>query len=235
MTGLPQRRRTDRLPGRGRLALAGDFPDDDRDITQVIGRPADWDGTTWEDASGAARPGGGVFYGASPEPAGFQPDAARHQPAAPQHDPRDTAPQQRLPRMNRLAQRPRPRREPDLAIFTWSNIIHQHIMLCFTCPPERRSRHADPIAATMPLPFESLRQSAYVMGWRLDTYGRWACKACQDTTRYNSPRQVIQYDPGAAEAYQAGDTRAEYWHRAAAELDLILDVTSAGKHQAGTP
>jgi hypothetical protein len=157
--------------------------------------------------------------------------------SAPQPDPRDTAPMQRLPRVERLRARPRPQRDPDAAMFAWSDLLSQHIMLCGACPPERRSRYADPIAVRMPFAFEALRQSAYVMGWRLDAFGLWACPACQLTARYHTPRPVILWDPDAIEAAAAGDLHAEYWHRAAAEHDLITDVADTagnGKHRAGT-
>jgi len=153
--------------------------------------------------------------------------------AAQQHDPRDTGPQQRLPRYARTAARPRPQRPADCAIFVWVPSISQHVLLCGMC---RWRRHADPVTATMPFTFESLRQSAYITGWRLDAFTRWCCPACQGTAAYWSPRQVILWDGDALDAYKAGDTRGEFWHRARAERHLICDVTDAGhgKHAAAT-
>lgn len=159
-------------------------------------------------------------------------------PALPQLNPRDTGPQQRLPRISRVTERPRPVRPADAALFAWSALIGQHVMLCGTCPPDRRSRYADPIAAHMPFTFEALRVSAHVSGWRLDAFARWACPACQATPHYRAPYGVIQWDPDAAEAYLAGDRNGERAHRAAAELDLIRDVASRagrGRHTAVTP
>ena len=198
----------------------GDFPAADRDP---------WDGATFE-------------MPAAPD---TQPlDRLRAQPRftpadpQPQHDPRDTGPMQRMPRLSRVQQRPRPARPYDAAIFAWSALIEQHVMLCGTCPPERRSRFADPIAWSMPFGFEALRVSAYVMGWRLDAFARWACPACQGTPEYRTPYGVIQWDPDAADAYLGHDRQGEARHRAAAELDLILDVAAAvspgpGRHAAG--
>lgn len=150
--------------------------------------------------------------------------------------PRDTGPMQRMPRITRIRQQPRPDRPYDAAIFIWSDLIEQFIMLCGTCPPKRRSRYADPIAATMPHGFEALRQSAYVMGWRLDAFARWACPACQAGPHYRAPYPVIHWDPDAAEAYLAGDEQGERRYRAQAELDLARDVASNagnGRHRAG--
>lgn len=262
-------------------AFAGDFTDDGRDITEVIGRPADWDGSTyqWGGASDIGLPGGDMPPAASAAedfrrtvtranaaPPAATPARLRAQPrgpdmfpalpAAAQHEPRDTGPQQRLPRYSRTAARPRPQRAPDCAIFVWVPSISQHVLLCGMC---LWRRHADPITASMPFTFESLRQSAYVTGWRTDAFTRWCCPHCQGTPAYHSPRQVIQWDPDAAEAYLAhlaGDPRgrkaprygiypasdysefAEWYERvgpevafrAAAELDLIGDVAAGVKH-----
>lgn len=154
-------------------------------------------------------------------------------PPPAQHEPRDTGPQQRLPRYSRTAARPRPQRAPDCAIFVWVPSISQHVLLCGMC---LWRRHADPITASMPFTFESLRQSAYVTGWRTDAFTRWCCPHCQGTAAYHSPRQVIQWDGDALDAYLAGDVHAESWHRARAERHLICDVADAshGKHAAVT-
>jgi len=247
-----------------RPAFAGDFGDDGRDITEVIGRPADWDGSTfeWGGASDVGLPDGGA-YPAAVSPAEdyrqaiaranagpataplarlrVQPPAPDMFPALPPGPPppppaaaqRDTGPQQRLPRYARTAARPRPRRAPDEAIFVWVPSISQHVLLCGMC---LWRRHADPITANMPFTFESLRQSAWITGWRTDAFTRWCCPHCQGTRAYWSPRQVIQWDGDALDAYLAGDAHAESWHRARAERHLICDVADAshGRHAAVT-
>lgn len=238
---------------RRHLALAGDFPDTGETISELIAAaaPADYDAATitFGGVSGAGleRPFEPYPAPVPPRPqppAPPQPDpddvyvratesAKPRPPARPgaQPDPRDTGPLQRLPRMTRMRERPRPQRAPDLGIFVWSNLIHQHIMLCFVCPEERRSRYADPIAMAMPLPFESLRQSAYIMGWRLDAVGRWACPACRDSSRYHPPAPVTVYHPGTLQARGRTITSddgtpldAETMLRGAAAHDLRLSV-----------
>src|SRR5206468_941208 len=124
------------------------------------------------------------------------------------------------------------------AIFTWSGLLGQHIMLCGVCPPQRRERYADPAAAHMPFAFESLRASAYVSGWRLDAFTRWACPACQDTARYHTPRPVAHYHPEVRRRKLAGQdvpASAETTAGAIIEHDLILDVAAAryGRHAGG--
>lgn len=275
MTFLRFRGRRSR-PGR-KPAFAGDFPDDDRDITEILGPPGGWSG-----ASGAGLPDGGAFP--DPDPAGTyrraiaqandeagpfaaglrqasatireataEAETAQQRtrtrrplpapaPAAPALQdtpapagPRETGPMQRLPRITRVRERPRPQRPPDAAIFIWSGLLAQHIMLCGVC---LRSRYADPVTAHMPFAFESLRQSAWVSGWRLDAFTRWACPACQQAPAYHSPRPVIQWDPDALDAAAAGDEHAEFWHRAAAEWQLIAAAAAAanhGRHAAVTP
>jgi hypothetical protein len=285
----PRFRRHRSSDGR-RPAFAGDFTDDGRDITEVLeaaGPPA-WDGATMplsglrgqprytpaadpaEDyrqaiAQANAKPAVAPLARLRAQPHGPDmfpalPPGPPPAPAAGQHEPRDTGPQQRLPRYSRTAARPRPQRAPDCAIFIWSDLLGQHIMKCGVC---LRSRYADPIAGTMPFTFEALRVSAHVSGWRTDAFSRWACPACQLTPAYWSPRQVIQWDGDAVEAYLAGDMRgreaprygihpasdypefAEWYNRvgpevafrAAAELDLIDDVASGaghGRHRAVT-
>jgi hypothetical protein len=231
---LPFRRRS-RPRGAAGLALAGDIPatseaDTEQWLSQI--RPADYDGSTVI-FTGASEPG-------QPDPAPRAEPTARYQPAPAAfpalHDtpPRDTGPLQRLPRIARVAQRPRPQRPADAAIFTWSTLISQHIMLCGTCPPRRRSRHADPTAATMPFTFEALRDSAYDAGWRLDAFGRWACKACQDTPAYWSPRPVTHFHPEVGRRRHAGQDvppHAEATAIAIVEHGLLRDVTrAAAKH-----
>lgn len=183
-------------------------------------------------------------------PPGPDPRPAPQQPAPPPPPgPRDTGPMQRLPRITRVRERPRPSRTPDEAIFIWSGLLAQHIMLCGVC---LRSRYADPIAAQMPFAFESLRQSAWVSGWRLDTFTRWACPACQQTPAYHSPRPVTHSHPELRRLRKAGkpvnepvaravlgnDPYGEFAARAAAEWDLVAAAAAAanhGKHAAVTP
>ena len=232
---LPFRRRS-RPKGAAGLTLVGDFPDTGESVTDILDRvrPADYDGSTVIFA-GASEPG-------QPDPAPRAEPAARYQPApaalpalrdipAPA---RETGPMQRLPRIARVAQRPRPQRPADEAIFTWSALIGQHIMLCGTCPPGRRSRHADPTAAAMPFTFEALRTSAHDAGWRLDAFGRWACPACQDTPAYWSPRPVTHFHPEIGRRRHAGQDvppHAEATAIAIVEHGLLRDVTrAAAKH-----
>jgi len=216
-----------------RPEFRGDFPDTGESVTDILDRvrPADYDGTTVIFA-GASEPG-------QPDPAPRAEPVTRYQPAPVAfpvlHDtPRDTGPFQRLPRIARVAQRPRPQRPADAAIFTWSALISQHIMLCGTCPPGRRSRHADPTAAAMPFTFEALRVSAHDAGWRLDAFGRWACRACQDTPAYWSPRPVTHFHPEIGRRRHAGQhvpPHAEATAIAIVEHGLLLDVTrAAAKH-----
>jgi len=241
-----------------RPEFRGDFPDTGESVTDILDRvkPADYDGTTviFAGASEPGQPDGdahphGHFTGVGAEttwhPApgwaerrGIAPaNAAPHDIPAPA---RDTGPFQRLPRIARVAQRPRPQRPADAAIFTWSALISQHIMLCGVCPPGRRSRHADPTAAIMPFTFEALRVSAHDAGWRLDAFGRWACRACQDTPAYWSPRPVTHFHPEVGRRRHAGQDvppHAEATAIAIVEHGLLLDVTrAAAKHaRAVTP
>jgi hypothetical protein len=152
----------------------------------------------------APRPPGPDMFPALPP--GPPPPAPQQQPApAGQHD---TGPQQRLPRYARTAARPRPRRDPDTAIFIWSDLLSQHIMLCGIC---LRSRYADPIAGTMPFTFESLRVSAHISGWRLDAFTRWACPACQGTVNYRTPHCVTFWDMDTAAFRSPGSWPAWHW------------------------
>ena len=212
-----------------------DFPDTGESVTDILDRvrPADYDGTTVIFA-GASEPG-------QPDPAPRAEPVTRYQPAPVTfpalHDtpPRDTGPFQRLPRIARVAQRPRPQRPADAAIFTWSALIGQHIMLCGTCPPGRRSRHADPTAAAMPFTFEALRVSAHDAGWRLDAFGRWACPACQDTPAYWSPRPVTHFHPEVGRRRHAGQDvppHAEATAIAIVEHGLLRDVARAAARHA---
>lgn len=149
--------------------------------------------------------------------------------------PDDTGPMRRMPKLRALQQRERPVRPADAFIPVWSPVLGQFIMVCGTCPPERRSRYADPIAGHMPHEFEALRVSAYVSGWRLDAFARWACPACQMTDRYRAPYGVILWDPGAAGAYLRGLPQDEQENRQAAEHDLIravADAAGTGRHRA---
>jgi len=304
----PRFRRHRSSDGR-RPVLAGDFPDDGRDITEILHDTptADWDGTApltalrgqprytpavspaddYRQAIAQAnteaglypRPpaitpprGPDMFPALQQDPPGtplppipphtYDPDSHQYGrpctlcgegPDHPLHNQRDTGPQQRLPRFSRTAARPRPQRPPDCAIFVWVPSISQHVLLCGMC---RWRRHADPITASMPFTFESLRQSAYITGWRLDAFTRWCCPACQDTAAYWSPRQVTHSHPDLRALHAAGKpidetsalvvadgvrghvvpaadgTRrdAEAWFCGVAELDLIGDVAAGRKH-----
>ena len=188
----------------------------------------------WEDP----RPFAGESAPGQPEPATAPLTAIRVRgpqlPAFPALA-EDTGPMRHMPKLRALQQRERPVRPADAAIFHWSDLIGQHIMLCGTCPPERRSRFSDPMAGHMPHGFEALRVSAYVSGWRLDAFARWACPACQMTDRYRAPYGVILWDPDAAGAYLRGLAQDEQEYRQAAEHDLIRDVADAagtGRHRA---
>lgn len=144
-------------------------------------------------------------------------------------DERDTGPMQRMPRLTRVQQRPRPDRPYDAFIPVWSKILGQHLMECGVCV---RSRYADPTTAHMPFPFEALRESAYAAGWRLDRFARWACPACQRTPAYHARYSLIHWDPDAAEAY---GTSGEREYRQAAEHDLIRDVHDAARRYRHAP
>jgi hypothetical protein len=104
----------------------------------------------------------------------------------------------------------------------------------------------------MPFAFESLRQSARAAGWRLDTFTRWACPACQQTPAYHSPRPVAHSHPELRRLRKAGkpvsqpvaravldsDPYGQAAAQAAAEWDLIAAAAAAanhGKHAAVTP
>lgn len=150
-------------------------------------------------------------------------------------DPRDTGPMQRMPRIRRVQERPRPVRPADAFIPAWSKLLQQFIMLCGVCPAERRNRYADPTTAHMPFTFEALRVSAYQAGWRLDAFAQWACPACQQTPAYHAPYPLVHYDTAAAQAYLAGDTRGERKYRDGAEHDLILDVHRAARRYRHAP
>jgi len=219
-----------------------DFPDTGESVTDILDRvrPADYDGSTVIFA-GASEPG-------QPDPAPRAEPVTRYQPAPVAfpvlHDtPRDTGPFQRLPRIARVAQRTRPQRPADEAIFAWSALIGQHIMLCGVCPPGRRSRYADPATADMPFTFEALRDSARTATprpWRLDMFGRWACPACQDTPAYWSPLTFAHYHPEIGRRRHAGQhvpPHAEATAIAIVEHGLLRDVTrAAAKHaRAVTP
>jgi hypothetical protein len=250
-----RRRRAARKP-----SFAGDFPDDSRDITEILGPPGTWSGAS---ATGLPDPGPGPaaayrraiaqantearLLPAPPYQPYPDPWAAPQQPAAPPPPaPRDTGPMQRLPRITRVRERQRPQRTPDAAIFIWSALLAQHIMLCGVC---LRSRYADPITGGMPFAFESLRQSARASGWRLDTFTRWACPACQQTPAYHSPRPVVHqvYTVHWSRAESKPDREYAEWVArvgvecaavAAAEWDLIAAAAAAanhGKHAAVTP
>jgi hypothetical protein len=231
---LPFRRRS-RPRGAAQLALVGDFPDTGESVTDILDRvkPADYDGSTviFEGASDAGLP--------DPQPRTEPVTQYQPAPAAPPgpHDtpPRDTGPMQRLPRIARVTQRPRPQRPADEAIFAWSALIGQHIMLCGVCPPGRRSRFANPTAAAMPFTFEALRTSAHDAGWRLDAFGRWACRACQDTPAYWSPRPVTHFHPEIGRRRDAGHDvppHAEATAIAIVEHGLLRDVTRAAARHA---
>lgn len=244
----------------------GGYPDDDLSITEVIAAVApEWDGATFglpvpaapfsstqplallRARPGYAPPAPDMFPALPPDP-----------PAAPP-GPRETGPQQRLPRMTRVRERPRPQRPADGAIFAWVPSTGQHVLLCGIC---LWRRHADPDAASMPFGFETLRESAAAAGWRLDAFARWACPACQATARYHAPHAVTHSHPVLRRRHRAGQAASEAEAQALlaavrgrtvvsaedgtvrdagecvrgiAEHDLILDVAAAryGRHAGG--
>ena len=223
---LPFRRSSRR--GTRHLTLTGDFPADEP-ITEVLGQLPDYDGATF--GLPAPVPDTQPLGRLRAQPSYTPPAPDTTPDTLPRLSPRDTGPQQRLPRIARVKERPRPQRPADAAIFAWSRLLQQHIMKCGVC---LRSRYADPIAGSMPFTFEALRVSAYVSGWRLDAFARWACPACQQTPAYWSPYPVIHWDGDAADAYLRGLPDTEFYHRAAAEHDLIRDVTDragTGRHR----
>jgi hypothetical protein len=241
-----------------KLALAGDFPDTGETVTELIAKvePPSYDSTIpfagasagtmppaeahreaglqqavemagpeWElEVNEAGHPTGnlvkpGTRLRALPPPPPVPPQ--------PHYTPRDTGP---MPKLSRYAARPRPQRVADGAIFIWSKILGQHIMVCGVCPPERRSRFADPIAGHMPFAFEALRVSAWTAGWRIDAFDRWGCPACQMTPAWHARYTVSLWAEGAGWSRLHRDPDAEWGAVAIAEHALIRDVAAAANH-----
>jgi hypothetical protein len=234
-----------------KLAIAGDFPDTGESITEILdrvrlndteihGHVHHDDTPAFDGASAGTMPPAEAHREAGlrqavamtdpdtqplrlrAQPAPLPPPQPHYTPAAP----RDTGP---MPKLSRYAARPRPQRPADGAIFKWSPVLEQHIMLCGVCPPERRNRYADPIAGTLPFAFEALRVSAWTAGWRLDAFDRWGCPACQLTPAWHARYTVTLWAEGAGWARLHHDPDAEWGAIAIAEQDLIRDVADAAK------
>ena len=232
-----------------RAAIAGDFPETGESIADILKRLAlddteihghihhDDDTRPFAGASGGAMPPAeahreaGLRHAVTLTDPDTQPlgmlrarPAAPHAPAAPR--PQDTGP---MPKLSKYAARPRPQRVADAAIFLWSDLLGQFIMLCGVCPPERRSRYADPVAGHMPFAFDALRVSAWTSGWRLDAFDRWGCPACQMTPAWHARYTVTLWAEGAGWARLHHDPDAEWGAIAIAEHALIRDVADAAK------
>ena len=138
-----------------RAAIAGDFPETGESIADILKRLAlddteihghihhDDDTRPFAGASGGAMPPAeahreaGLRHAVTLTDPDTQPlgmlrarPAAPHAPAAPR--PQDTGP---MPKLSKYAARPRPQRVADAAIFLWSDLLGQFIMLCGVCPP----------------------------------------------------------------------------------------------------
>jgi hypothetical protein len=209
---------------------------DGRDITEVLGRPADWDGTTiaWEGASDVGLPDGGGGYDAT----GW---------GAPPHPP---APAARTGPLERLRTRtpapemlPAPPPAPDgpRSIARgmargWPHLFEvrcQFPAAASATPIPCGAVHRDEAAGS----FRALRASAYAAGWHLDALGRMACpRCCQASPEYRTLYPVTVHSMLAAEAYVTGDLNGERGYRAAAEHGLfrdVLDTARRGRHAGG--
>jgi hypothetical protein len=231
-----RRRQDGRAP-----AVAGDFPDDGRDITEAIGhRVASWDGTTirWEGASDIGLPGDDAYpavdpaeeyrqaiaqANASPDPAPLAEIRAGHSPRYP------------APGMLR-AQPPAPDMFPALqdppAAPVGYEVTGRETGQGWPHLFELRCAYPAALAET-PIPcdsahrdhtvtsFRALRRSAQAAGWHMDRLEQWVCpRCCQVSTAYRGLYPVTVWDALAAEAYVVGDLRGENRERARAELGL---------------
>ena len=171
---LPFRRHS-RPRGPARLALAGDFPGDGRDITEVIGRPADWDGTTIEfaGASGAGLPGGIAYDAATSH--GTSPLARLR--AGPRYGPPEPAPAGYAATTGPLPVIGRP------AVSIGDALTHDDAfgpklapLPCGHCgtPPSVPARILDRTRIIGHVNWLAARD-----GWKFDTDLIWTCPACQ--------------------------------------------------------
>jgi len=247
----PHRRQDGRTP-----AFPGDFPDDDRDMTQILGphRGTVYDGARFEW-------GGASSIGL--------PDSDTP-PASPADDYRQAIAQANTEAeilARARARRPAPdmfpalppgpppvtvRHDPPAAPVGYE-IIGRETAKGWPRLGELRCDYPAALAET-PIPcdsvhrdgtalsFRDLRRSAQAAGWHMDRLGQWACpRCCQASPEYRGLYPVTVYDPLAAEAHLTGDPRGENRERARAELalrDRTLDHHEAshvlGRHAAAT-
>jgi len=214
--------RRHRNPDGRRPVLAGGFPGDDRDITEVLGphRGAIYDGATfqWEGASGAGLPDGRL-YPRTPYPPYPDPDPApapsgrlRVQPPGPDMFPalREPPAPPAAPVGYEIIGRETAKGWPRLG-----ELRCDYPAALAETPIPCDSVHRDPAATT----FYGLRLSAQAAGWHMDRLGQWVCpRCCQVNPEYRGLYPVTFYDIQAAEAYVAGDLRGENRERARAEL-----------------
>lgn len=134
--------------------------------------------------------------------------------------------------------------EPDCAMF----VLLPDGTPGLLCGIDRRRTHFDPETRYARRQFAALRASARAAGWWTDAYGRWCCPRCAADPSYTTPRPVVHYSEGAADARlkalnagQAGDRAVEamlldieYWRRVHKENVIARDVNGsaqAGKHR----
>ena len=186
---LPFRRRS-RPRGQARLALAGDFPDPDQTITDMLhaAGPADWDGTTIEftGASIIGLPEGVHAFAVKQHGSDTEP-LARYQPAP--------AAFRALPDADYL---------PPVPV-TMPAVIGDELRLpVIWCEmPGCIGWHHDPASAG----FADARDHADAAGWRTDALGRLACPDCQQgRADYRTPQPVTWHHPAVARGWhERGD------------------------------
>ena len=164
---LPFRRRS-RPRGRARLALTGDFPATDHDMTEALQR-ADYDGDTyWGGASDIGVMAIATFSTAPLD--GYQPAPASFPvlQAAPEPEPRPVLP---------------PVPVTERAVI--GDELRLPIIWCEM--PSCISWHRDPASAGE----RDARVRAHDAGWRTDALGRLACPDCQQARAdYRTPQPV---------------------------------------------
>jgi hypothetical protein len=223
---LPRRRRS-RPRGRARLALTGDFPATDRDITEAIeaAGPAPWDGATVP--LSALR--GESHY----TPGDFLPPGVI--PVAIKQRGQDTDPFARLrapAAFPALPPAPPPQRQPDCAIPT----INRDGSIGLLCGIDLWRIHFDPEAARARHGFDALRSSALTAGWRPDAYGRWACPRCKMNPAYATPQPLAHYHPGAYGGRgrmmtgHGGYRDAQFWLQVQAEHEVLRRTRDGATH-----
>jgi hypothetical protein len=230
---LPSRRRS-RPRGRARLALAGDIPDDDQTVTELIraAQPDDWDGTTIT-FSGASSAGlhPSAIYG-PPQPRDTYTVVAIRQnsPAPPPPPP---PPQQVLPPVEIT--------EPA----KFGDYLRLPLVWC-EIPRCINWRHdIDSLGE------RDARERAIARGWRTDAFGRLTCPDCQQRDPgYRVTRPVAWHHLEVARRWHqdgqnlSGDAKdelaaeAEYGRRISRrDPALARDIAAAtGRHErrAGT-